>query len=111
MSPEEKNRQEMRPEGERSGKTQYEMTCEQAAEFVSALYDGERISLDVAAHIGVCTTCRASLREYAEMGAELRQNSRWSSPLRSVSHRDSTLTWDPDRGVSGVDNRCSPMRV
>ena len=73
MSPEEKNRKEMRPEGERSGKTQYEMTCEQAAEFVSALYDGERISLDVAAHIGVCTTCRACLREYAEMGAELRR--------------------------------------
>ena len=73
MSPEEKNRKEMRLEAERSGKTQYEMTCEQAAEFVSALYDSERIPPAAAAHIGVCTTCRACLGEYAEMGAELRR--------------------------------------
>ena len=55
----------------KSGKTQYAMRCEEAAEFVSALSDGERIPPAEAVHIGVCTTCRACLREYAEMGAEL----------------------------------------
>lgn len=73
MSPAEYNGKEMRPEDVKSGKTQYEMKCEEAAEFVSALCDGERIPPAAAAHIGACTTCRACLREYAEMGAELRR--------------------------------------
>lgn len=48
------------------------MRCEEAAEFVSALYDGETIPRDAAEHIGGCEACRAQLAEYAQMGAELR---------------------------------------
>jgi len=49
------------------------MKCEQAAEFVSALCDGQQIPRDAAEHIGTCRTCRALLHEYTEMGAELRR--------------------------------------
>ena len=48
------------------------MKCEEYAEFVSALCDGERISREAAEHVGQCETCRSRLKEYAEMGAELR---------------------------------------
>ena len=48
------------------------MTCKDAAEFVSALLDGESIPPDAAMHIGACEACRLLLRDYAEMGAELR---------------------------------------
>jgi hypothetical protein len=48
------------------------MKCEEAAEFVSALSDGETIPREAAKHIGACASCRARLLEYAEMGAELR---------------------------------------
>jgi hypothetical protein len=50
-----------------------EMKCEEATEFVSALCDGEMIPPAAAEHIGICEACRARLREYAEMGAELRR--------------------------------------
>ena len=49
------------------------MKCEEAAEFISALYDGERIPHDAAEHIGGCSGCRTRLSEYAEVGAELRR--------------------------------------
>ena len=49
------------------------MKCEAAAEFVSALCDGETIPREAAEHIGACATCRGRLRQYAEMGAELRR--------------------------------------
>jgi hypothetical protein len=49
------------------------MRCEQAAEFISALYDGIRIPREAAEHVGMCQTCRVRLAEYAEMGAELRR--------------------------------------
>jgi hypothetical protein len=49
------------------------MKCDEAAEFVSALSDGETISREAAKHIDGCATCRARLLEYAEMGAELRR--------------------------------------
>lgn len=48
------------------------MNCAEAAECISALFDGEPISRDVAAHLSDCQECRARLNEYAEMGAELR---------------------------------------
>jgi hypothetical protein len=50
-----------------------DMKCEEAAEFVSALCDGETIPRAAAAHIGDCQTCRTRLSEYAQMGAELRR--------------------------------------
>ena len=49
------------------------MTCKEAAEFVSALLDGEIIPPDAAMHIGTCEACRLLLRDYVEMGAELRR--------------------------------------
>jgi hypothetical protein len=49
------------------------MMCDEAAECVSALCDGEVIPREAAAHIGVCAPCRALLLEYMEMGAELRR--------------------------------------
>jgi hypothetical protein len=48
------------------------MKCEEAGEFVSAMFDGQTISRDAAEHIGQCETCRNRLTEYAEMGTELR---------------------------------------
>ena len=49
------------------------MRCEDAAELVSALCDGERISREAARHIGVCQACQARLNAYSMMGAELRR--------------------------------------
>jgi len=49
------------------------MKCDEAAEFISALCDGERIPREAAEHVGTCGACRARLTEYAEMGAELRR--------------------------------------
>lgn len=48
------------------------MQCPEAQEFVSVLYDGEPVPQDAAAHIAACPACRARLKEYAELGAELR---------------------------------------
>jgi hypothetical protein len=49
------------------------MRCEDAAEFVSALCDGEMIPPFAAKHIGSCEACAARLKAYAEVGAELRR--------------------------------------
>src|SRR5580700_6448924 len=49
------------------------MNCDEAAEFASALSDGETIPREAAKHVGECARCRARLLEYAEMGAELRR--------------------------------------
>jgi hypothetical protein len=48
------------------------MRCDDAAEFVSALCDGETIPRAAAEHVGMCASCQARLEEYMEMGAELR---------------------------------------
>jgi hypothetical protein len=47
--------------------------CEDAAEYVSALADGETIPSSFAQHIGACTACQARLHHYLAMGAELRR--------------------------------------
>ncbi len=49
------------------------MKCDQAAEFVSALCDGETILPAPAEHIGSCVECQQRLSEYLEMGVELRR--------------------------------------
>jgi len=48
------------------------MRCDEAAEFVSALCDGETIPQTAAEHVAGCATCQARLKEYMEMGAGLR---------------------------------------
>src|SRR5580704_11921714 len=57
-----------------------EMNCAEAAECVSALFDGEPISRETAAHLSDCEECRARLNDYAEMGAELRDLAGASAP-------------------------------
>jgi hypothetical protein len=49
------------------------MKCEEAAEFVSALCDGEVILPEAAAHIGQCGECHARLKDFVGMGVELRR--------------------------------------
>ncbi len=49
------------------------MICAEAAEFVSALCDGEIIPPAAAEHIGTCSTCQGQLRDYLAMGVELRR--------------------------------------
>jgi len=49
------------------------MNCNETAEFVSALCDGETIPRAAATHIGDCSACQATLNEYIGLGAELRR--------------------------------------
>jgi len=49
------------------------MICTEAAEFVSALCDGEIIPPVAAEHIGACPGCQTQLRDYLAMGVELRR--------------------------------------
>lgn len=49
------------------------MKCEDTAEFVSALCDGEKIPREAAEHIGECEACRTRLNAYSAMGTELRR--------------------------------------
>jgi hypothetical protein len=73
------------------------MKCEEAAEFVSALCDGERIPRDAAEHVGACKVCAARLTEYAEMGAELRRvaslESAEPSPLTWAGQKRAKSNW------------------
>jgi hypothetical protein len=48
------------------------MNCQEVQPFVSALHDGECVPKEAAEHIGGCSTCKERLREYAQVGAELR---------------------------------------
>ena len=48
------------------------MECHDAVPFVSSLHDGEPVSSEAGEHIAGCPSCRERLREYAEIGTELR---------------------------------------
>ena len=48
------------------------MRCDEAEEFVSAVYDGETVPPQAAEHIAHCAACEELLKGYAEMGASLR---------------------------------------
>jgi hypothetical protein len=48
------------------------MNCQEAESFISALYDGEKVPAECADHIATCPDCRERLRNYSQMGAELR---------------------------------------
>lgn len=56
------------------------MKCEEAAEFVSRLCDGQLIAREAAEHIDKCDACRASLNSYSAMGAELRRTASLEHP-------------------------------
>ncbi len=48
------------------------MRCEEAYALISELYDRELVPRQAAEHIFGCAGCRARLRDYAEIGAQLR---------------------------------------
>ncbi len=73
------------------------MRCEDAAEFVSALCDGEIIPREAAEHAGACAACQARMREYLELGAELRRAASLRTteavvPLALAKRRSGTLS-------------------
>lgn len=70
------------------------MNCEEAAEFVSALCDGERIPRAAAEHVGECAVCGARLKDYLAMGVELRR----VASLESMEFV-STRTWEKKQQV------------
>lgn len=49
------------------------MRCDEAAEYVSALCDGERVPREAAKHLDGCDACRTRLRDYVDMGVEMRR--------------------------------------
>ena len=49
------------------------MNCEEAAVSISALFDGEAVSREAAAHVSECEQCQYRLNEYARMAQELRR--------------------------------------
>jgi hypothetical protein len=49
------------------------MKCDEVAEFISAICDGQTISPEAAEHLGQCVCCRTQLSEYVELGVELRR--------------------------------------
>jgi hypothetical protein len=68
------------------------MICPEAAEFVSALCDGEIIPPTAAEHIGTCPGCQARLRDYLNLGVELRRAASLE-PSASVTVRTSERRW------------------
>ena len=74
------------------------MNCVDAAEFVSALCDGEIIPSEAAEHVGTCEACRARLGEYLAMGVELRRVASLESALPAPPHtwqhpQNTLVTW------------------
>ena len=48
------------------------MNCQDAQELLSALYDGEPVPAEFAAHVDQCQNCREGLLAYSQIGAEFR---------------------------------------
>jgi hypothetical protein len=72
------------------------MICDDAAEYISALFDGETIPPAAAQHIAACPECEARLGDYLAMGVELRRTAslglaeavpsrRWTKPQNGVA--------------------------
>lgn len=59
------------------------MNCEQAAEFVSAFFDGEIIPPEAVEHISHCEMCGARMNEYAIVSAELRREASLNALTKS----------------------------
>jgi hypothetical protein len=70
------------------------MKCNEVAEFISALYDGEKIPREAAEHLGVCDECGRRLADYSAIGAELRRAASLGEPT-SVKDR----TWEDRKAL------------
>ena len=58
------------------------MNCEKAAEFVSAVCDGDLIPREAAEHLGGCEECKARLHDYVLMSVELKRLAIATAPER-----------------------------
>ena len=70
------------------------MKCEEAAEFVSRLCDGQMVPREAAEHIGTCHVCLARLTAYLGSGAELRRLASLEQPA-ILKHR----SWETAQNV------------
>lgn len=68
------------------------MTCGQAAEFISELFDGELISREAALHLDQCPACRQRLADYSRISVELR---RYASAMSTNSSPG--IPWQKNR--------------
>ncbi len=76
------------------------MRCGEAREFLSAIYDGERVPPQAAEHAAHCTECQELLKGYAEMGAKLRSYGSLlvAQPVRDrtwlTTQRNKSMWWE-----------------
>lgn len=56
------------------------MNCNEAAPFISALFDGERIPRETAGHLAACPDCCARLSDYVQMSVELKRIASETAP-------------------------------
>lgn len=49
------------------------MTCDQASEFISELFDGQQVPREAALHLDQCPSCRQRLADYSRISVELRR--------------------------------------
>ncbi len=72
------------------------MRCAETEEFVSAMYDGEAVPLEVAEHFAHCVACQELFQSFVETGAELRRFGSLQSagpvPERTWVQRERTVT-------------------
>ena len=55
------------------------MDCENAKEFISALYDNENVPAEVKEHLNWCMDCQEMFQSFADIGAEIQALARRSS--------------------------------
>lgn len=84
------------------------MVCNDVAEYISALCDGETIPPAAALHIGSCTDCQARLNDYLAMGVELR---RTASLDLTGSVPSRTWSKPQNRLASWWQKGCGTMRI
>jgi hypothetical protein len=84
------------------------MICNEAAEYVSALCDGETIPPTAAGHIGSCPDCKARLSDYLSLGVELRRTA--SLELNDVVP-SRTWTKPQNRVATWWQKGWGPMRI
>ena len=69
------------------------MRCDEVAEYVSAICDGETIPHDAAAHLRECAVCSGLIQEYIVLGVALRREASLEFSAPSTPH------WETKTGV------------